>query len=472
MCHGFSLTAWPLAFFNKFLVAIIGNKGIGKTALAEAIGLLGNCQSAQSFFFLSDRKFRQTKNNKARDFEATLTWRDGHHAIRKLSELTDPDMPRAVSYIPQSYLEAICNEVHNAPGSQFDAEHKSVIFSHVADHKRFDAESLDDLIRFQAEPIEQRIASLRADLQEINKRVLELESRPSSANRQLLLNLKASKERELKTHDKLKPAEKLKPDVDPAQQSAMESIGQQIGPANGKRDTLQATIRALDGAKKTAAAQVARAARISQLLQNFASIHQTLMRNLEADCKVLGVDPAALIAITLNRAPITAADNAANKLLGKEDSKIAQANTELDALKDTIDFLTQQLDAPNSAYQKYGEALRLWTERRTEIVGKATARDTLSYVEAQIKDLNDVPKQLSVMQATRVDKTKDIFAQIEAMVGIYRALYHPVQIFIMSHQVAKGQLHMEFDASIIASKWEEVILAKANQGKEGDFLRR
>ena len=60
---------------NPGLVAIIGNKGGGKTALAEALGLLGNCESADSFSFLSASKFRQSKNNKAREFEATL---DGH----------------------------------------------------------------------------------------------------------------------------------------------------------------------------------------------------------------------------------------------------------------------------------------------------------------------------------------------------------------------------------------------------------
>lgn len=87
---------------NPGLVAIIGNKGRGKTALAEALGLLGNCESADSFSFLSTSKFRQTKNNKAREFEATMTWRNGHPVVRMLSESTNPDMPCDVSYIPQS----------------------------------------------------------------------------------------------------------------------------------------------------------------------------------------------------------------------------------------------------------------------------------------------------------------------------------------------------------------------------------
>lgn len=454
---------------NPGLVAIIGNKGSGKTALAEALGLLGNCESAASFSFLSEHKFRQVKNNKAREFEATLVWRNGHTVVRKLSESTDRDMPSDLSYIPQSYLEAICNEVNNLPGSQFDAELKSVIFSHVAEHKKLDAESLDDLIRFQTEPIDNRIASLRAELHEINVKILGLEDRSSAANKQLLLNLKASKERELKAHDDMKPVEVLKPDTDPAQQAAMEAIAQQITEANEKRDGLQEAIRASDGVKKNAAAQVASAARVLQSLNNFSSTYQTLLRNVANDCKVLGIEPASLVTVTVNQAPVTSANEVADALLKTEDGKIAKSNTELKSLKELVDNLTQQLDAPNSAYQKYGEALRVWTERRAAIIGDPAERDTLSYVEAQIQELNDLPNQLSTAKTQRTEKVKEIFLQIEAKVGIYRTLYHPVQLFIMSHQVAKTQLHMEFDASVIASQWEEAILEEVNQGRKGSF---
>jgi hypothetical protein len=65
-----------------------------------------------------------------------------------------------------------------------------------------------------------------------------------------LLNLKASKEREVEAHDRLKPVEVVKPEADPAQQVSMENISQQIGDANAKRDILQETIRASDSVKK------------------------------------------------------------------------------------------------------------------------------------------------------------------------------------------------------------------------------
>jgi hypothetical protein len=125
---------------NPGLVAIIGNKGSGKTALAEVIGLLGNCESADSFSFLNEKKFRQPRNNKAKAFEATIRWRSSHSVTRLLSDTTDKNAPAEVSYVPQSYLEEICNDVSDLPGSAFDRELKSVIFSHVAEDKKLGSE--------------------------------------------------------------------------------------------------------------------------------------------------------------------------------------------------------------------------------------------------------------------------------------------------------------------------------------------
>jgi hypothetical protein len=117
---------------NPGLVGLIGNKGSGKTALAETCGLVGNCELESEFSFLNADKFRQPKNNKAKHFRASLKWASDHKESKLLSDPTDRSKPSAVSYIPQNYLEKICNEVSNLPGSRFDLELKSVIFSHVS----------------------------------------------------------------------------------------------------------------------------------------------------------------------------------------------------------------------------------------------------------------------------------------------------------------------------------------------------
>src|SRR5208282_4788842 len=128
------------------------------------------------------------------------TWRSEHTSTRSLGASTDENAPAAVSYIPQSYLELICNEVNNQPGGAFD--------------KELGTESLDALLAFQTEPLQQRREALRAELTDLNRSILELEQRDSNTSRQMLLALKESKDRELEAHEKIKPEEVTKPDTD------------------------------------------------------------------------------------------------------------------------------------------------------------------------------------------------------------------------------------------------------------------
>jgi hypothetical protein len=59
---------------NHDMVAIIGNKGTGKSALSEVIGLLGNTRNDGHFSFLCRQRFRTPTDNKSEHFEATLLW--------------------------------------------------------------------------------------------------------------------------------------------------------------------------------------------------------------------------------------------------------------------------------------------------------------------------------------------------------------------------------------------------------------
>lgn len=92
---------------NPDLVAIIGNKGKGKSALTDIIGLLGNTKQHGEFTFLSGDNFRQAKDNKARHFQATLTWESGESITKGLEDLVDDRQPELVKYIPQNFLVSV-----------------------------------------------------------------------------------------------------------------------------------------------------------------------------------------------------------------------------------------------------------------------------------------------------------------------------------------------------------------------------
>lgn len=454
---------------NPGFVAIIGNKGSGKTALAETMGLLGNCETSDSFSFLSSNRFRQPRSNKAQEFAATLTWLDGHEVTKKLSDSTDATMTRDVSYIPQSYLETICNEVDGDHRSQFDSEIKAVIFSHVPTHKKLGKESLDKLILFKTEQIKERIAASRGELHKINEQILDLEDQSSPKNREGLDKLKEAKQREIEAHDKQKPTEVSKPETDPAKQAAMQEITRKIENIKKNQETQRDTVQASEDGKKKAAAQIASAERAAQLLENFEKAYQSLLHSLEEDCKILEIDVTKLTTVRVDQSLVTEGKNAAEKHLRDEEDKGAEASKKLNELNVQLNSLTAELDAPNRDYQKYTEALRSWTQHRAKLIGDVTTPETLSYLEAQIEELNHLPSRLADTRAKRDERVKEIFNQIEAVVGVYRELYHPVQEFMLRDTAAKDQFHLEFDATITASGWEDVILSKVNQGRKGSF---
>ena len=94
-----------LILFNPGLVAIIGNKGSSKSALADIVALGGNSQQEGNFSFLNENKFRNSREDKSVHFEATLSWHSGDGEVYPLSRRHDPEDVERVRYIPQSYLE-------------------------------------------------------------------------------------------------------------------------------------------------------------------------------------------------------------------------------------------------------------------------------------------------------------------------------------------------------------------------------
>jgi hypothetical protein len=99
---------------NKELVAIIGNKGNGKSALTDIIGLLGNShnqeyeregRTEELFSFLNKDKF--LRSGCASHFDGELHWYAGTPNRGALDKQTDKRTPETVEYLPQKYLEKI-----------------------------------------------------------------------------------------------------------------------------------------------------------------------------------------------------------------------------------------------------------------------------------------------------------------------------------------------------------------------------
>ncbi|MCK4945720.1 MAG: hypothetical protein KAS59_05615 [Alphaproteobacteria bacterium] len=202
---------------NPGLVSIIGNKGSGKSALADIIGLLGNSHQFKDFSFLNAKKFKKGKTPKASHFEASLRWYSNEEtATICLNNKPPENATEKIKYIPQNYLEKICNNVEETANSAFDEEIQEVIFSHVPYEERLRTASLLDLIMLKTKQIGSNCALLREELSGINTQIIIIENKLSKKSKKLLDEKIEEKENQLKA---IKEPEKvLPPDQNDASQ--------------------------------------------------------------------------------------------------------------------------------------------------------------------------------------------------------------------------------------------------------------
>ena len=110
---------------NPGLVALIGNKGNGKSAVADIVSLCASTHS-KSWSFLTDKKFRSPKPyDRSKQTKARITWADDTKSNWiTLDSLVDDVQPERVKYIPQNFLENLCTTEDD---QVFEAKIKKII---------------------------------------------------------------------------------------------------------------------------------------------------------------------------------------------------------------------------------------------------------------------------------------------------------------------------------------------------------
>jgi len=202
--------------FNPGLVAIVGNKGSGKSALGDTLGLLGATKNSAQFSFLSRERFRHPTAGRADHFSATITWESGEQLTKYLADPVAPKDVERVKYLPQDHVERVCNELSGYGAGGFEHELQSVIFSHVPETSRLQQSNLDDLVRFQTQEKQRRIDSLLKQLRAVSRERALIQHQLDPKVKEQLQQKIAQREAELSAHDKIKPLEVKNPTVDAA----------------------------------------------------------------------------------------------------------------------------------------------------------------------------------------------------------------------------------------------------------------
>ena len=157
---------------NPGFIAIVGNKGKGKSALLDSIGLATASRNEDEYTFLNESRFRNPQQNTARGYEVEIVWADGDTSTRGLDESFTDDEPERSTYLPQRLIDTICSaDPRDLPAQRFAAELGKVLFTHVSEADRLGTSDLESLISVRTAETERLLEALRGELVVINRAV-------------------------------------------------------------------------------------------------------------------------------------------------------------------------------------------------------------------------------------------------------------------------------------------------------------
>jgi ABC-type lipoprotein export system ATPase subunit len=435
--------------FNHDLVAVVGNKGSGKSALVDILGLLGGSKNEADFSFLNGQKFRNPRMNISTHFEAKLTWESGDSVTRTLDTPTKVEEVERVKYLPQNYLEKICNEIKAGDNSGFDAELKSVIFSHVPQPDRLETETLDELLELKTKRAYETVEILKDQLHEINVQIVKLEKQATPEHKLSLEKQLEAKLNELRAHERSRPAEVAPPGDDPA----ADSLIAEIAAARADQQAADDTITAAKAEQRRLAVLHAKAQAAEQLLDNFKRQHDELVVKLDAELKPLGLKAADVVTVSIDKSRLVDADRQVRDSAKKVEASLDPATAGSPAAargeaQTRIDTLQTKMEGPAKAFQEYQTKLAEWQLAHDKIEGKADEPNTISHLRAALDDLALLPGHLDGLRAERVAKAREIYAQIAALADTYRTVYQPVQDFTQKHKIINERFKLNFTVAI------------------------
>jgi ABC-type lipoprotein export system ATPase subunit len=460
--------------FNTGLAAIVGNKGSGKSALADIIGLLGNSKNSTAFSFLSAKKFCQPKDNKAEQFQSGIVWQSGLVRSRLLSEKVDDAEVEALRYIPQAYLEDICNELSNPHQGGFGRELRAVIYSHVQEADRLGHASLDELLDYRTRETSQAISRLKGTLQDAVKSFVRLVEQSGESHRKALNNQLEAKRAELSAHQATKPNEVIKPQSDPAIQARTTQIEAEIAATEKELKDIETKITEANRKRLLLTKQIAAADKLVKRIDNLTAAVQTFQDESKSDCDLLELKLADILTFSVDKQPVATKRASLDTDLQATATLLGNADTpglvaEKARAENDLQQLRNSLDAPNKAYQDYLAALKTWEETERTLVGDADTPDTIKYLEQRLAVLDQLPAKVEAAWQLCLDAALAIYREILKLADAHKATFGPVQTYIENHPLARGRYDLRFEAALVAVGFPDLFFSHISQGRRGSF---
>ncbi len=458
---------------NSSLVAIIGNKGNGKSAITDVISLCGNTtQPPNNFSFLTNQKFRKPKPfNLADRFEGCITWHDGSRLPKKLSDNPELTSPERVKYIPQNFLEVLCA---NIDSKAFEQQLKQIIFSHTPMEKRLSASSLDELIEYHSNLLNDEIAKHKVEVTEANHAIVALEEKATEAYKIAVNNKLQLKNEELAAHLKIKPEEPAKVEHNEKTQALVDSL-------NKLRESIQQVENEVKALRAKLTELSLRSANLKKARQFYANLtiqlkkYQSEQDEHVAVLRINDISPLTVFNFSIDTVPIDTVVSRLDNEIDGINVLLSLGNplgpvSKLGVLQGQLKAGQEELDRPARLHQKFLDDMKEWDEKRQLIEGSDSVDESLKYYEGQVNYLNEeLQPALANKYKERKEMTAKLIEKKFELLRLRKELFQPVMDFISQLEDLKARYDVKFDASLELNAFPDEFIGFISQNRIGSF---
>ena len=455
--------------FNRELVAIIGNKGNGKSAISDILAHCCNYKNQEYFSFLNDDKFRN--KNLASNFIASVEYEDGQTEKKGLSDKLDGSEITRVKYLPQGYFESICNDLQKEENLKSEIE--AVVFQYIDEASRLGTSNFKELIDKKADAIGLVIQQLKNKLNLINKDIIALEDKQYPA---YINGINAAIEQKEKEIDALiVPQVVPQPNLDDDQSKKtileIEKVKEDIIVLNDK-------IKSLVDEKGYILITLSR---INDFIINVDRIVQSIVDFKEGSkefVESLGVNINDIIAVNkdyslLEKKKVELENRLEeiNKMVSEDSQQDDSPMLNLKKKQDEINEMKKKLDGPSKAYQAYLQQKEEYEKNKKKIEGDESIPNSLIWLR---KEKEYIENQLTPVLQEKVNARnqclKEIYNKRKEIISIYQQVKSKLDSKIEENKSLLKDYEIKIGASLgIGNTFPDEFLRFVNQSKSGSF---
>lgn len=440
---------------NPGFVAVIGNKGQGKSALLDCMALAGNSARTSEFAFLNPRRFLSATNKDARQYFSELQWADGTRRRRSLTDPFEASAPVQVEYLPQAFVERLCTAVPRSVGDdEFEAELRAILFTHIPQNERAGASSFDELLGRRTRSSLDRIESYRRELAHLIDDYLALarfRAEHTVADLEGQIGVRA--------HE----LESAKAALDQATSKLQEL--EERGSDDPELGRLTSEASRLTGIQEEQIEEVARlqtaAGKLNKNLLDLESLRQRIENlvaaasdlDFEADLLLASAvvdgedNHGAIVSVSVNREAIASWEARVRIELRAIEEATRAAGEKLSDANAALEANNARLATHDSARELARQAV-LQSKMRVEgLIGDESKSESLRGLEAIKRRAEAAPADMEAKKERLLAKAEEVHAALKAQLASVSSLYAAAASFIADSN-AISQAELEFKAEL------------------------